>query len=412
MALVGTMLKLYNTLSGKKEAFVPKKPGKVLYYTCGPSVYNFAHIGNLRTFFWEDLLKRLLFLRGLKVVHAMPISDMEDKAIAAFNSQHATTDFEKFIMPKIRKFKQDMDRIGIGRPGHIVRFKKSIPWIITWARKLEKKGAVYEDGRGNLVFRISKAENFGRLAKLGKAGKQKKGVRLSDDYSAQGRYDFAIWKKAARSAGKLKKKSPWGQGRPGTHAYCSAIAYKFLGKSIDIHAGGVDNIFPHHENEIAQSEVIAGRGFVRYWFHVKHLTVNKKKMSKSIGNVYYLKDLEDRGLSPQDLRYYYLQKHYRQKQDFDFRAAKRNAERRLELVHRVKRCFEQMGNADMRNALSLGKARINRLLDDDLMVHLALKAFEKITEKIAGANGTDEKTRKEYVKLAGLLEAVTGLRFR
>ncbi len=404
-------MELFNTKTRKIEGFRPKSGRTVLFYACGPSVYNFAHIGNLRTFFWEDVLKRALDFNGYKVRHAMPISDIEDKAIKAFNSQK-TRDFEKFIMPKIERFNSDMREMNILRPTSLVRFKSAIPWVIKWISGIERKGYAYNDGKGNLVFKAGKAKGYGCLVRLNAKKRGKRGVRLADDYAKEGVYDFALWKAASPADGSLKWKSPWGMGRPGTHSYCSAIAYKWLGKKIDIHAGGTDNIFPHHENEIAQADCFAGRDFVKYWFHVRHLTVNKKKMSKRIGNVYYLADLEKMGFTGQDLRYFYLKRHYRQNQNFDaaeMRRAKSGLASLKKTISMIKSAKPAKRGGMGMARIKSGWASIMGSVNSDLHMPRALAVFTRMAQKGA-QKGMKPAEKKLFLERAREFEFLTGLR--
>lgn len=405
-------MELFNTKTRKIEGFRPRNGRNVLFYACGPSVYNFAHIGNLRTFFWEDLLRRSLNFNGYNVRHAMPISDIEDKSIKAFNSS-GKKDFEAFITPKIARFRSDMKKMNMLAPTSLVRFKSAIPWVIKWISGIESKGYAYGDGSGNLLFRAGKVKDYGSLVRLTAKKRQNKGTRLADDYAKEGIYDFALWKAAGTDDGSLKWNSPWGEGRPGTHSYCSAIAYKWLGAKIDIHAGGVDNIFPHHENEIAQSECFAGNGFVKYWFHVKHLTVNKKKMSKRIGNVYYLADLEKMGVTGQDLRYFYLQKHYRQNQDFNVRhikAAKKGLASLKKTMALVKGSKPKATGGLSEKRIAASWSAIMKNANSDLRMNRALAAFEKLAI-MAKARGLGNTEKKLFIERAREMEYLTGLNF-
>ncbi len=405
------MLKLFNTKTRKIETFIPRDKNRVLYYTCGPSVYNFAHIGNLRTFFWEDVLKRSMQYFGYNVVHAMPLSDIEDKAIAKFNSDKGR-DFESFIMPKIALFKKDMLEMNIMHPTYLVRFKTAIPWVKKWVSMIEKKGYCKRDGNGNLLFRVGKVRGYGNLVRLDAKKRKNIGDRLEDDYSKEGLYDFALWKAADKQDGKIKWDSPWGEGRPGTHSYCSAIAYKWLGKKIDIHAGGVDNIFPHHENEMAQSGCVAGGDFVKYWFHVKHLTVNKRKMSKSIGNVFYLKDLKKRGIGGQDLRYFYLTKHYRKNQNFDFheiRVAKMEFARLKAIVSKlIKNKTEKVDGKAFNRHIENEWSRIVKCVNSDLDMPHALGIYADLAGNLSKESMPND-SRELFIEKTRAFERITGL---
>ena len=313
-------MRIFNTLTKRLEVLEPLEPGHVKLYTCGPTVYDFAHIGNFRTYVWEDLLRRALLNAGFRVTQVMNITDIEDKIIAKAIAQKTTID--AVTAPFITAFFEDIDTLGIERAEHYPRATEHIPEMIAIAKVLEERGHTYVS-QGSLYFRIDSFEGYGRLSDLSRR-EIKVGARVdSDEYDKDDARDFVLWKE--RKEGEPEWDSPYGPGRPGWHLECSAMSMKYLGESFDLHTGGVDNIFPHHENEIAQSEGATGRPFVKYWMHAAHLMVDGEKMAKSKGNFYTLRDLVARGYDPRAIRYLLLMTHYRSTLNFTFDALARSA---------------------------------------------------------------------------------------
>lgn len=323
------MLKLYNYLSRETEEFNPISGKKVGIYTCGPTVYDFVHIGNWRTFVFEDILKRVLKVDGYKVTHVMNITDIDDKIIRKANEQRV--DFAKITKKYEQFFFDDLEKLNILKADFYPKATQSINSMIRIIELLLKKGVAYkaEDG---IYFSVEKYPSYGKLSGLEKR-KLKKGARVNDDlYDKESWSDFALWKfpstRSARSGQVVIEPgwdAPFGKGRPGWHIECSAMSMDRLGergRTIDIHCGGVDLLFPHHENEIAQSEAATGKKFVNYWLEGEHLLVNGEKMSKSLGNIYTLPDIEKRGFSPLSLRYLFLTAHYRSKLNFTWESLK------------------------------------------------------------------------------------------
>ncbi len=306
---------IYNTLSGRIEEFVPLKEGVVKMYTCGPTVYDYAHIGNFRSYIAEDLLKRFLRFLGYKVIHTMNITDVDDKTITGARTQG--TSLKEFTAKYEKAFFEDIDKLRISKADYYPRATENIDGMIKIIQGLLDKGYAYEK-EGSIYYRISSFPEYGKLSKIKKED-LKKGIRIeSDEYEKENARDFSLWK--AKKPGEPFWKAPFGEGRPGWHIECSTMSMKYFGPTLDIHAGGVDNIFPHHENEIAQSEAYTGKPFVRYWFHIQHLIVNGEKMSKSKGNFYTLRDLLSMGFSPRAIRYLLLSAHYRKILNFTFDA--------------------------------------------------------------------------------------------
>ncbi len=306
-------LRFYNTLARQEEAFEPLHPGEVRLYTCGPTVYDFAHIGNFRTYLWEDLLRRHLKYRGYRVTQVMNLTDVDDKTIA--NARAAGLSLEDYTRRYIGAFFEDLDALGIERAEHYPRATAFIPEMVRLVQRLQENGHVYES-RGSLYFKISTFPRYGRLSRLDAAAGAGQARIDSDEYDKDNPRDFAVWK--APKDDEPFWQTEIGPGRPGWHIECSAMSMKLLGETFDIHTGGVDNIFPHHENEIAQSEAATGKPFVRFWMHAAHLIVEGEKMSKSKGNFFTLRDLVARGYDMRAIRFMLLSVHYRKPLNFTF----------------------------------------------------------------------------------------------
>ena len=304
-------LRIYNTITKKIEKFNPIEEKKVSIYTCGPTVYDYAHIGNFRTFLFEDLLKRWLMHLGYNVKHIMNITDIDDKTIEKANRLGVS--LETITDRYTEVFLNDLKWLKLIPASLFPRATKYIDEIISLIQQLIKKKIAYVETSGSVYFDIGTQSNYGKLTKLN-LDLLKKGKRVSEDeYGKNMAQDFALWKAYKESEGEIFWNSPWGKGRPGWHIECSAMAMAELGESFDIHCGGVDNIFPHHENEIAQSESVTGKKFVNYWMHSEFLSIDGDKMSKSTGNVYTINDLKKMGFSPESIRYQLLSSHYRKK---------------------------------------------------------------------------------------------------
>ncbi len=310
------MLKLYNTLTRKKETFKPASKKEVQLYTCGPTVYDTAHIGNLRTYIFEDVLRRSLRYLGFGVKQVMNITDVEDKIIAkAKRQKKRITDITK---PHTKQFFSDIKKLNIEEAEEYPLATAHIKEMIAMIKTLMDKGYAYKGKDGSIYFKISKFKKYGKLVGLEKIS-IKDGARVEvDEYSKDNAQDFVLWK--TKKKGEPSWKSPFGPGRPGWHIECSAMSLKHLNQPIDIHTGGVDNIFPHHENEIAQSEGATGKKFVNYWLHGEHLLVGGEKMAKSAKNFFTLRDIEKRGYIPLAFRYLVLGAHYKSKLNFTWSA--------------------------------------------------------------------------------------------
>ncbi len=304
-------MRIHDTLTRRMETLEPLEPGHVRLYTCGPTVYDFAHIGNFRTYVWEDVLRRTLRHLGLRVTQVMNITDVEDKIIAkAVASGLRIGDVTE---PFVQAFFEDLATLRIEAAEHYPRATEHIREMIDLASRLRANGHTYES-QGSLYFRIASFPQYGRLSHLDRR-EIRVGARVdSDEYAKEDARDFVLWK--AHREGEPFWESPFGRGRPGWHLECSAMSMKYLGETFDLHTGGVDNIFPHHENEIAQSEAATGRPFVKHWMHAAHLMADGEKMAKSKGNFHTLRDLLARGHDPRAIRFLLLSTHYRSPLNF------------------------------------------------------------------------------------------------
>lgn len=375
-------LLLYNTETRVKQSLRPLQGDTFLLYTCGPTVYNFAHIGNFRTYVVEDMVRRVLQFCGWKVRQVMNLTDVDDKTIkGAIQNSLGLLEYTK---PYIEAFFSDLQTLGIQAAEVYPAATDYIQDMIVIIQRLMDQGIAYVGKEGSVYFRISAFPAYGRLSHLDLQGLQV-GARIADEYDKNEASDFVLWKAYdADRDGEIYWDSPFGVGRPGWHIECSAMAMKILGETIDIHMGGVDNIFPHHENEIAQAEAFSGKTFVRHWLHVEHLLVDHKKMSKSLGNFYTLRDLLDRGYKGVHVRYALLQGHYRAQLNFTFEgldAAKASVQRIFDCMDRLEACQGQDFEGDSWRLSQEIEERFGEALRDDLQISLALShLFEGIRQ--------------------------------
>jgi cysteinyl-tRNA synthetase len=313
-------LRLYNTMSRSLEEFRPVRPGKVGLYTCGPTVYNRVHIGNLRTFVWEDVMCRVFRALSYETTQVMNLTDIDDKTIRG--AMAAGLPLREFTEGHIATFFEDLGTLGVVPAALYPRATDHIPEMVALVKKLAARGLTYESD-GSMWFRIATFPGYGKLSRIDLSA-VKRGARVADDeYDKEDVRDFAVWKVAKEGE---PESATWatelGRGRPGWHLECSAMSMKYLGETFDIHTGAVDNIFPHHENEIAQSEGATGKPFVNFWLHAEHLLVDGEKMAKSKGNFYTLPDLLEKGFSPRVIRYLLISVPYRMKLNFTFEGLK------------------------------------------------------------------------------------------
>ena len=367
-------LRFFNTLTQELEAFYPQKDNTVRMYTCGPTVYNFVHIGNFRTFTFQDLLRRWLRYRGYQLDHVMNVTDVDDKIIA--NAAKEQKSLEDYTHGFTKAFFEDAAALRLQQPEHVTPATKHIPEMIAAIQKLAEKNYTYTND-GSTYFRISNFGQYGKLSHNDFAG-IRSGARVDvDEYDKADARDFVLWK--GRKGNEPYWSTPFGDGRPGWHIECSAMAMSYLGETLDIHAGGVDLIFPHHENEIAQSESITGKPFARYWLHSEHLHIESQKMSKSLGNFYTLRDLLEQGYQPEAIRYLLASVPYRKKLNFTFdglKGAAKSIERLRDFELRVSSAKLATGRNEEVSARSAAAIRqFEEALDDDLNTAEALAAI-------------------------------------
>lgn len=365
------MIRLYNTFTRKKEDFIPIEKGKVKMYNCGPTVYNYAHIGNFRAYVCSDILKRWLLYREFQVFQVMNITDVDDKTIR--DSQKEKISLTEFTRKYEKAFLEDLNKLRISKPDIFPRATEHIQEMIDLVNTLISKGFAYQADDG-IYFKINEFDRYGKLSKT-KIDQQKESVRINnDEYDKDNAQDFALWKFYDKKDGDVVWDAPFGKGRPGWHIECSAMSMKHLGTSIDIHTGGIDLVFPHHENEIAQSECCTGNKFVNYWLHNEYILVDGKKMSKSLGNFYTLRDLLDKGYSAKAIRYLLLSSNYRQQLNFTLegiKAAQNSVDRMQDFVDMLG-VVNGKKNPRVKEILEAKKLTFEYAMDDDLNISEAL----------------------------------------
>lgn len=375
------MLKFFNTETGEKE-IVSSRGGPLKVYTCGPTIYDFAHIGNFRTYVFEDILRRTLKYFGFDVEQAMNLTDIDDKTIRGAIQKKVP--LKTYTDPFGKAFFEDLGALNIEKVEYYPAATDYIPEMIQMIQTLIDKGFAYRASSGSIYFSIQKFPKYGRLSHFNMADLKinASGDNEADEYGKDNMADFVLWKAydPARD-GEIFWDSPFGRGRPGWHIECSAMATKLLGPTIDIHCGGVDNMFPHHENEIAQSECCSGKHFVRYWLHAEHLLVDHKKMSKSLGNFYTLRDLLKKGYTGMEVRYLLLSSHYRMQLNFTLAgldAARASLRRIQDLVLRLKSIKQKRPRSSL---LTRAQEEFKNALADDLNMSAALATlFELVRE--------------------------------
>ncbi len=369
-------MKVFNTLTQHLEEFVPLDGNHVRLYTCGPTVYNYAHIGNFRAYVFEDLLRRTLKYFGFRVTQVMNLTDVDDKTIRG--AREAGVPLNTFTQTFKDAFFSDLKILNIEPAEHYPAATDHVPEMIEIIRTLMAKKHAYRSEDGSVYFSVASFPSYGRLAHLDMAG-LKPGARVAhDEYEKENLADFALWKAWDEADGDVVWDSPWGRGRPGWHIECSAMSTRYLGVTFDLHTGGVDNIFPHHEDEIAQSEAASGQPFVKYWMHCAHLVVEGRKMSKSLGNFFTLRDLLGRGYTGREIRYVLSAGHYRQSLNFSFDAlgAARSALQRLdEFQDRLAEIAARDAAAALPDWAVSVQQRFEAALADDLAISGALGAL-------------------------------------
>ena len=402
-------LELFNTLTGKLETLAPIGAPALRMYACGPTVYDYGHIGNFRTFLHVDVLRRFLRQQGMAVEHVMNVTDVDDKIIR--NAMAAGKPIAEYSARFETAFFEDMDALGIERPEHLPRATEHIPEMVTLIEKLAAKDIAYQAEDGSWYFRIAKFPEYGKLSKKDFEGIED-GARVDvDEYEKDAARDFALWKAVKTNAEGVVEpnwKTALGPGRPGWHIECSAMATSLLGESFDLHAGGEDLMFPHHENEIAQSECASGHTFARHWMHVRFLLVEGKKMSKSEGNFYTLRDLLLKGHKASAIRYLLLSVPYRHQMNFTFEAlaAATNAIDRLRTFHArmLRGGFAGTANEAVRAATTKAAAEFTAALANDLNTAEAAAA---ISEMIRAANSAADATTLGEENATEILRVLT-----
>ena len=395
-------LRLFNTLSRQEEQFTPITPGEVKLYTCGPTVYDVAHIGNFRTFVFEDLLRRYLAFRGFEITHVMNITDVDDKTIR--DSMAEGTSLGDFTSAYKQAFFEDLKTLNIVPAHHYPAATEYIQPMINMIQKLMDKGFAYQGDEGDVFFNIGQYPEYGRLTRIN-PDQMRPGERVSsDEYEKEGIRDFALWKAMKPEDGEVQWSSPWGKGRPGWHIECSAMSTTLLGNHFDIHCGGVDNMFPHHENEIAQSECTTGEPFVNYWMHAEFLLVDGRKMSKSLGNFYTLRQLVTDGYRPDAIRWMLMTTHYRQKLNF-------SVERLDDAIKAIERLRGFQARLEEWKSGTIGEAdlgaraimQFTEAMDQDLNISGGLAAvFELVRE----GNRLLDNGEMSHQMAGGVLEAL------
>ena len=366
-------IRFYNTINRKKVDFEPITTGTVKLYTCGPTVYDTAHIGNFRTFLFEDLLKRFLIFKGYKVYHVMNITDVDDKTIKRANKEGMT--INELTLRYTKEFMNDIKSLKILPADKYPRATDHIAEMIQMIQTLEESGYAYETKDHSVYFRLDSYDSYGQLTKIDLTKQRSTERIINDEYSKDNPQDFALWKAWDDEDGKVFWESPWGRGRPGWHIECSAMSIKYLGNHFDIHCGGVDNIFPHHENELAQS-VSATKGlFVNYWMHSEYLHIQGDKMSKTTGNFHKISDLISEGFTAEEIRFILLSPHYRSKLNFSLNQ-NHEAKTAIQRVTDVQQRLFELSDSDQKESSMPDEfEEFVAALDDDLDTPKAFAIF-------------------------------------
>jgi cysteinyl-tRNA synthetase len=401
-------LRLYNTLSGTVEEFQPIQNGEVRLYSCGPTVYDYGHIGNFRTFIAVDILRRFLRQSGYKIRHVMNITDVDDKIIR--NSARAGVSVKQYTAKYEKAFLEDASTLNIEQPT-LARATDHIPEMAQFIAELQKKGFAYRTEDGSYYFRIAKFPAYGKLSKKDFAGMED-GARVDvDEYEKDSARDFALWK--APKPGETFWETSIGPGRPGWHIECSVMAMEELGDTFDLHAGGEDLIFPHHENEIAQSEALSGQPFAHFWFHVRFLLVEGEKMSKSLGNFFTLRDLVLKGHKPSSIRFLLASVPYRNQLNFTFHGLKQAAVS----VERLRNFQLRLTGGQFSAGATPGMAdlaretaeRMREGMDDDLNTAQAQAAIFDMVRKANAAIDAGQFKKDDVPALLAVLQSFDGL---
>jgi cysteinyl-tRNA synthetase len=400
-----TEIRFHNTMSGRTEPFVPLVAGEVRAYTCGPTVYDFAHIGNFRTFVFQDILRRYLKSKGLRVTQVMNLTDVDDRIIQ--KSAAAGLSIREYTDKYIQAYLEDRRILNLEPPEHVARATEHIEDMVELIQRLTANGFTYESD-GSTYFRISQFPAYGKLSKIDVAGMQT-GARVDmDRYDKDNARDFALWK--AAKPGEHFWDTPIGRGRPGWHIECAAMALKYLGETLDIHSGGVDLTFPHHENEIAEAEAATGKPFVRCWLHAEHLLVDHEKMSKSVGNIATLRELLSHGHKPSAIRFLLASVPYRRQLNFtpeSLQGAASSVERLRNFALRLRTGkFPEGSSPAMAERAARAKEEFDRGLADDLNTAQALAAIFDLVRDANTAMDRGEFLRGDAATVLDVMAAL------
>ena len=399
-------LRVYNTLNNRMETFKPLQEGEVGLYTCGPTVYDFNHIGNFRAYVFEDLVKRYLLYLGYRVNHVMNITDIEDKIIK--KSMELKCDLDEVTGQYIEAFFRDLDRLNVIKAGEYPRATRHIEEMVAMIDTLVSKGFAYEKG-GSVYFALDQFPEYGKLANIDRE-KLVAGMRVdADEYERDNVQDFVLWK--GKKEGEPYWETQFGPGRPGWHIECSAMSMKYLGEQFDIHMGGVDNIFPHHENEIAQSQCATGKPFVNYWIHCQHLIADGQKMSKSLGNFYLVDDLINKGYDTMAIRYLLISTHYRKLLNFTIAGldqARQPLKRITDFIFALQGQKAQVGETERVNTLiGENELKFKENMNDDFNISGALGVFFDFIHQV----NLEKKNLKQrdIENILGYVERINGV---
>ena len=417
-------LNFYNTATRRLEPFQPLVPGEARLYTCGPTVYNFAHIGNFRAYVFEDILVRVLAYAGYKVTQVMNLTDVDDKTIKGCRA--AGIPLKDYTKPYIDAFFEDIRTLNITPAAKYPAATDHIPEMQALIAKLFEKGLAYKSDDGSVYFNVAKFPSYGHPAHIDVSG-MRGGARVSqDEYEKESVGDFALWKGYSPDDGAVVWDSPWGRGRPGWHIECSAMSMKYLGETFDLHTGGIDNLFPHHANETAQAEGATGKPFVNCWLHCAHLRLNGEKMSKSLGNFYTLRDLLAKGWTGREIRYVLVGGHYRQVLNFTFDAlaqARTSLARVDAFVDRLQEAAGKKGTGSKEKEISpisnppisyleSAKSAFEAAIADDLNLPEALAAlFGLVRDGNAALDKAEDFNAASCLDLLRRMDSVFGFIF-
>jgi len=403
-------IKFYNTLTGEKDVFKPLKKGKVKLYTCGPTVYDFAHIGNFRTYVFQDLMRRWLEYRGYVVTQVMNITDVDEKTIE--RAKRKKTDLFDITLRYTEAFFKDLFTLNIEKAEYRPLTSDHIGDMVRLTTRLIEKGYAYKIEDGSVYFDIGKFPDYGKLSRQEPKARLRAKTKR-EDYTAP--KHFALWKAWDEMDYNIAWESEFGRGRPTWHVECSALALRFLGDTMDIYAGGIDLVFPHHENGIAVSEAATGKPFANYWMHSMHLKVDGKKMSKSLGNFYTLRDLLNRGYNSRAIRLTLLTTHYREELDFTFDKlgeAEKEIHHLDTLVERLEIITDKKSDGCMKDMLKEMQQEFEKHMDDDLRIDAALEVFFEfiaMTEEALTNNNISKEDAKEINKTIKDLDKVLAI---